>query len=350
MSDKTKIYILRNIEDYSGSAPQDQDTMKWNSSGSYWEPVGGIGDINDLVDVDITTPANNSLLKYDEGSGDWIDTLIGLDYLDDVNIPSPQDGWSLFYNNGTSKWEGAMGSGSSAAQLLHEFNELIDTSGSDFDTVHGFVSGTLRVTHEGARLSNDDFWEKGSLDGFYTSFLVTGGEEVIADYARPTSGSIGSVGNANAVKLQNRNISADAPTDSEFLGWNPDSSEWEPKTLQRVAVFTVGSELTLGQSGVRFYFPFSSGSLKATRIRAAVDVAPTGATIQVELRRYNSSGSVGVGTATISTSAYTGSNSSLSNEYLAAGYWWQISILQVGSTIVGSDLTFQVIGTLLGVT
>jgi hypothetical protein len=133
------------------------------------------------------------------------------------------------------------------------------------------------------------------------------------------------------------------PTTGQYLKW--DGSKWINASApadDRVAVFTVEGELAVGEISSRFYYPFTSGSLQATRIRAAVNTAPTGASLTVELRLYNSSGSVACGTATVSASAYTGSNASLSNDYITPGHWWQIAITQVGSTVAGSDLVFQV--------
>lgn len=143
-------------------------------------------------------------------------------------------------------------------------------------------------------------------------------------------------GNIDVVDTEN-------PSSGQYLKW--DGSKWANATIpsdDRVAIFDIPGDLTVGEKPARFYYPFSSGSLQATRIRAAVDTAPTGASLQVELRRYNSSGSTPVGTATVSIDANTGSNASLSNDYLTPGHWWKIAIIQVGSTLPGSALIFQV--------
>lgn len=129
----------------------------------------------------------------------------------------------------------------------------------------------------------------------------------------------------------------------QYLKW--DGSDWINVTLpgdDRVAVFTVAGTLEEGERNTRFYYPFSSGSLQVSRIRAIVDTAPVGSALTVELRLYNSSGSSAVGTATVSAGNNTGSNASLSNDYLVPGYWWQIAITGIGSSTPGSDLMFQV--------
>jgi hypothetical protein len=143
-----------------------------------------------------------------------------------------------------------------------------------------------------------------------------------------------------------RNVNTvDTPANGDLMIYN--GNEWVAIENEKTAVFTVAGDLAVGDRGIRFYYPYSSGSMQVSRVRAAVNVAPTGSTLLVQLRRWSSSGSVPVGTTTVSASAYTGSNSgSLSNIYLAPGYWWTISLLQVGSTVEGTDLAVEVIGTI----
>lgn len=263
MAEPTKIYITRNVEDFSGS-PADGEIMRWYAAGPYWRPdtldfdelgqVGVSGPSNgqylryngsnwvnvakpsylldNLVDVDITSPADKALLVYEQSSGSWKDGAIDLDDLDDVSASGAADGWGLYYNSGTGQWEaGVATSGSVAAQLLHIFNEDVGGSGSNFSTNYDFVANTLRVTWNGVRQSNTHFSEKAGLDGFTTQFWVESGDTLTVDYARPTSGSVGSVGNANAVTIQGRNVSAQAPTDGQALVWDSGSSAWVPDNV-----------------------------------------------------------------------------------------------------------------------
>lgn len=143
-----------------------------------------------------------------------------------------------------------------------------------------------------------------------------------------------------------RNVNAiDSPSAGDLMIY--DGSEWIAIENEKTAVFTVSGELAVGDRGVRFHYPYSSGSMQVTRIRAAVNVAPTGSTLIAQVRRWNSSGSSQVGLVTISASSYSASNSgSLANVYISPGYWLMLSILQVGSTIEGEDLTMEIIGTI----
>jgi hypothetical protein len=257
MTDPTRIYIARNVEDYQGT-PLDGQVMQWNSSGSYWEPsnvpldeledviistpqpgdmlkytgsywinTGNLGKLNDLVNVNITSPATKAVLLYSSGS--WIDGGLNLNDLLDVVCSSPIEGMGIFWDG--ANWTATLGSsGSTAAQLLHVFNDNISGTGSDFDTTYEYVTGTLRVTWNGVRQSNSYFSERPARDGFTTEFIVQTGDSLIADYARPTSGSVGSVGNANAVTIQGRAVSPQAPTDGQVMTWSSGSNWWYPAT------------------------------------------------------------------------------------------------------------------------
>jgi hypothetical protein len=264
MADPTKIYILRNVEDYSGT-PSNGDLMRYNASAGHWEPyalgdlsIDDLGDVvlsgsqagdllrfngtywvnvaklayilNEIVDVNITSPADKALLQYQQSSGSWIDGGLNLDDLLNVTASGPSEGMGIYWS--TDHWEASLGatSGSIAAQLLHVFSESVTGTGSNFDTNYEFVTGTLRVVWNGIRQSNSHFSEKPAKDGFTTQFTVVTGDELLVDYARPTSGSIGGVGNANALTIHGRNVSPQAPTDGQVLMWSSGSNWWYPAT------------------------------------------------------------------------------------------------------------------------
>lgn len=81
-------------------------------------------DISDLGDVNITSPSNNDILKYDSTNQEWVNgtapsgssTLSGLD---DVTITSVQNDQVIKYDSTTSKWVNASApSGSSTLSGL----------------------------------------------------------------------------------------------------------------------------------------------------------------------------------------------------------------------------------------
>lgn len=71
---------------------------------------GGASDLADLDDVDLTTPTDGQVLKYNGTSGKWENGTGGgggasdLDDLGDVTITSPTNGQFLSYNSSSQKW------------------------------------------------------------------------------------------------------------------------------------------------------------------------------------------------------------------------------------------------------
>jgi hypothetical protein len=67
----------------------------------------GVTTLAGLSDVDIPSPNDGEVLTYDDATNEWIAAPGGagtLSALTDVNIPSPSDGEVLTYDNATSKW------------------------------------------------------------------------------------------------------------------------------------------------------------------------------------------------------------------------------------------------------
>ena len=98
--------------------------------GSAWEEVGadavadaqaiadGIGDLDSLSDVTITTPANGEALVYNSTSGEWenntVSTVANLGDLTDVSTSGITNGQTIVYNSGTSSFEPGTAGGNTA--------------------------------------------------------------------------------------------------------------------------------------------------------------------------------------------------------------------------------------------
>lgn len=79
-------------------------------------------------------------------------------------------------------------------------------------------------------------------------------------------------------------------------------------------------------------------------LRASVNTAPTGATLIVDLIRNGSASIYNVTTAnrpTISTSGFTALGGTPDTTSYSIGDYFQVNVIQVGSSIAGSDLTVQ---------
>lgn len=84
---------------------------------------GGASSLDGLTDVDLTTPANNEVLKYNSTTQKWENGTGGaadIDDLTNVDISNVQDGEVLKYNSTTQKWENAEDSGDSAISELSD--------------------------------------------------------------------------------------------------------------------------------------------------------------------------------------------------------------------------------------
>ncbi|MES0336744.1 MAG: hypothetical protein SFH39_10410 [Candidatus Magnetobacterium sp. LHC-1] len=92
----------------------------WNTGYSHSSATGNPHStaLGNLTNVNISSPANGQVLKYDNVTSKWINAAESgggsstLATLTDVNLTSPTDGQILKYDNASSKWINASGGGS----------------------------------------------------------------------------------------------------------------------------------------------------------------------------------------------------------------------------------------------
>ena len=106
----------------------------------------GLADLTD--DVNISSPADGQILKYDGTSSKWINGTGGgggasaLDDLTDVDITTPTDGQTLVYDSANSKWINGAGGGGSAKQTAvtqAQYNALVQAGTVD-PTMEYFIT------------------------------------------------------------------------------------------------------------------------------------------------------------------------------------------------------------------
>ena len=139
-------------------APTASDTNKYLKSDGTWATVsggGGATDLDDLSDVDITTPSNGQVLKYNSTSQKWENGTGGggasdLDDLTDVDITSPTGGQILKYNSTTQKWENVDASSGGRRDLFGDIDTLAISS--------RYASGSLSGTFAFSMDESDDTW------------------------------------------------------------------------------------------------------------------------------------------------------------------------------------------------
>lgn len=124
----------------------DSDTIEIKST-----IIQGAINLDDLLDVDITTnhPVNNDVLLYDSTAGTipWVNKALLINNLGNVDISSPTDGQALIYNDATSKW---VSNDITKIQVNHPGRERLLTSGA---TATDNIEGEDKLT-----------WDKKILD------------------------------------------------------------------------------------------------------------------------------------------------------------------------------------------
>ena len=116
--------VLSGLTDVNISSPTNTQVLKYNSATSKWinSTDSNTTSLSGLTtDVNISSPANTQVLKYNSSSTKWenanqITTLAGL--TGDVNISSPVNTQVLKYNSTTSKWENSTGGSGTGIDFL----------------------------------------------------------------------------------------------------------------------------------------------------------------------------------------------------------------------------------------
>lgn len=103
--------------------------------GTIYTVSGGGGDLDDLTNVDISSPQEGDALVYDSTNQEWINgTVSSVDDLDDlsnVDIANVVNGQALCYNGVTSKWENQTVSGGGTTVVANPTGTPTD----DLDTI-----------------------------------------------------------------------------------------------------------------------------------------------------------------------------------------------------------------------
>ena len=144
------IGTLEGLSDVDLSSPTNGQVLKYN--GTDWvnsAEASGATDLDELTDVTLTSPTSGQVLKYDGSK--WVNgaggsAVGGLDDLSDVDITTPTDGQALIYDANSSTWvNGAGGGGSSTLSGLTDVTITTPSNNQvlKYDSIAGkWVNGT----------------------------------------------------------------------------------------------------------------------------------------------------------------------------------------------------------------
>lgn len=101
---------LNDLNDVNAGSPANTQVLTWDTATSKWiaaDASGGSGTLEDLTDTDVSSKADDDLLKYNSGSGNWENFAIQNPTIVTPTIYGNETGsniWALYENDGTTPY------------------------------------------------------------------------------------------------------------------------------------------------------------------------------------------------------------------------------------------------------
>ena len=96
-------YVIDDLDNVNVAGKQDGNFLTWDSTTSKWIATTPTYSLNDLTDVTITSAANNQFLRHN--GSQWVNTLVNVGTLADVNTTGVANRDVLAYDSATSTWK-----------------------------------------------------------------------------------------------------------------------------------------------------------------------------------------------------------------------------------------------------
>lgn len=135
--------VLSELIDVELTTPADGDALTYDSGDGVWKNTAGGGALSGLTDVNLGSLTDEEILQWDAGTSKWINAAPSagsVATLGDVNLTGLADNEILVYDSGTSKWINSA-TLPGAVSALPDLSDVTVTSVANKDTLQ-YDSGT----------------------------------------------------------------------------------------------------------------------------------------------------------------------------------------------------------------
>lgn len=175
--------------------PVSSGSPYYQNNAKYYSGLSNPTALANMTDVDISSPSNNQVLKYNSTSQKWENGTGGggasaLDDLTDVDITTPADGNLLQYNGTSQEWENSAKIPNAVSALEETGAVNILPNEATTQTING---GTFTVSDDGTVIINGTFTDRSVLSIYGSSDYA---KKKISDKPIPLK-AIGANGGSN---------------------------------------------------------------------------------------------------------------------------------------------------------
>lgn len=209
---------------------------------------GAVHYLNDLLDVNATTPLDNQSLTWDNASGMWVAENVTVSFnctaldncnftnLGDINISAPADGWIVYWNNTAGEWqarpEDIFNCTDLSSCVLTNLGDVVITAPTNYDfLIYDTYSGnwlnqllTSVALQIGANLGLHQLENVNAtlLQGYILYWDVASSEFKMK---LESTFSCSDLNSCNISELAN--VNATSPSANDILFWNNTAGEWQ---------------------------------------------------------------------------------------------------------------------------
>ena len=224
---------LAGLEDVDITSPAEGQVLKYDRTNNEWinGTVSNVSSLDDLTNVTITTPTEGQVLKYDADNQQWINGTGGgtgsyaLDDLTDVSVSTPTGGQSLVYDDTNNEWVNGTVDYSDVANK--PTLATVATSGSYNDLLNTPTLATVATTGNFNDLSNIPAIPD-ELTKLLDTSITSPAEGDVLKYDSASSKWVnGQGGSGGASALDDlTDVDITTPTDGQTLVYDGTNSKW----------------------------------------------------------------------------------------------------------------------------